>query len=47
MKKLSLFFLFCLTALSFSFAQTTVTGKIYDGDSNAPLLGANIMDVSS
>jgi len=46
MKKITfLFIVILLATVSGTFAQGTVTGTVYDAESNAPLPGANILEV--
>ncbi len=42
-KKLLIFSFVLLFAFSFTFAQSTIRGEIYDKDNNEPLIGANIV----
>lgn len=45
MKKITILFVVILVAtVSGTFAQGTITGTIFDGDSNAPLPGANVIE---
>lgn len=48
MKKITILFVVILLAsVSGTFAQGTITGTIFDGDSNAPLPGANVIESRS